>query len=51
MEKLNKALAWARENKRVALAGAAVVAGVVAHYVPGLPKEAIVNAVAVLLGV
>ncbi|WP_432118490.1 hypothetical protein [Streptomyces sp. bgisy032] len=50
MEKLKTAFAWARANKGTVLAVTAVLAGAVAHFVPGLPKEAIVNAVAVILG-
>jgi hypothetical protein len=48
---LAKGLSWARAHKRAVLAVTAVAAGVVAHYVPGVPREAVVNAVAALLGV
>lgn len=45
-----KALAWARAHKRATLSVTVLVLGVVARYVPGLPKTDIVNAVALLLG-
>lgn len=48
--KTRLALDWARANKRKTLYLTAVAAGLAAHYVPGLPRDTIVNAVAVLIG-